>query len=382
MESIGRMAGGIAHDFRNLLTPILVGADLGRKNLPAEHPVRSHFEVIIQAAERANDLTTRLLAFSRREDAEPRLINLNDLLRETEQMVSGIIARDVELKISPCPDLDLVEVDPGQMQQILVNLVVNAVDAMPNGGYLEIKAENRWLEEESAQLQPSLTAAPYVLISVSDSGEGMTEEVKAHLFEPFFTTKEAGKGTGLGLATCYGIITQSGGHIEVESKLGKGTTFEIYLPSAREAPPEMPSRVQENYENPGASSESILLAEDEPLVRTLMAQVLRDQGYQVWEAENGEEALELFQTMEQESVDILLTDVVMPHMGGIELAQRITELRPNIPVLFASGYSPEPLFTTGDSSRELRFIQKPFLPDALASKVREVLDSEPAKAEV
>ena len=340
-------------------------------------------EQIHKAAERATDLTRQLLAFSRRQVVEPKVINLNDLIIKMDQMLRRLLGQDIEFVTLPSGNLNLVEADPGQIEQVIMNLAINARDAMPNGGKLTIETANITLDDSGALKHSEASSGPYVMLSVTDTGRGMTREIQKRIFEPFFTTKEEGKGTGLGLATCFGIAKQNDGHIEVHSELGQGATFKLYLPRTESA---IQAREESGEsETPGASlggTETVLLAEDEPLVRSMVALVLRGQGYQVMEAATGQEALEIFQSREPGSIQMLLTDVVMPQMGGIELAQRITDIQPNTKVLFASGYTQEPLFLTGDPSQEIRFIQKPFLPDALALKVREVLDWEPARAEV
>ena len=382
MEAIGQLAGGVAHDFNNLLTPIMGFAQMEMAKLPDGESSGSNLEQIKKAAERAANLTRQLLAFSRRQVTEPKVIQLNDLIIDMDRMLRRLLGQDIELVVLPSGTLDLVEADPGQIEQIVMNLVVNAHDAMPAGGKLTIETANIALDGPALQDHDAPTG-PHVMLSVTDTGGGMTKEVRDRIFEPFFTTKEQGKGTGLGLSTCFGIARQSGGHIEVHSELGKGTTFKLYLPStesairAREGSDEI-DRLGEWL----GGAETVLLAEDEPLVRNMVAQVLRDQGYQVMEAATGQEALEIFQSRKAGSIQMLLTDVVMPQMGGIELAQCIRDVQPNTKVLFASGYTQEPMFLTGDTSQEIRFIQKPFLPDALALKVREVLDGKPARVVV
>ena len=387
MEAIGRLAGGVAHDFNNLLTPIMGYAQMEMAKLPSGDRSGSSLEQIHKAAERAANLTRQLLAFSRHQIVKHEVLNLNDLIIDLDRLLRRLLGHDIELVTLPSSTLDLVKADPGQIELVIINLAVNARDAMPNRGKLTIETANITLGEtgdESGALQHSdASSGPHVMLSVTDTGGGMTKEVQSRIFEPFFTTKEEGKGTGLGLSTCFGIASQSGGHIEVQSDLGQGTTLKLYLPSTESA---IRAGVGSGEsETPGVSlggTETVLLAEDEPLVRKLVVQVLRDRGYQVMAAATGQEALKIFQSQEPDSVHMLLPDVVMPQMGGIELAQRITDIQPNTKVLFASGYTEEPLFLAGDPSQEIRFIQKPFLPDALALKVREVLDWQPAGAEV
>jgi two-component system cell cycle sensor histidine kinase/response regulator CckA len=332
----------------------------------------SHVEEIQRAAERASNLTSQLLAFSRRQVAMPKVINLNDLILDLERLLRRLISEDIELVTLPSPDVGPIKVDPSQMEQVLVNLVVNARDAMPSGGKLVIETSTINLGAQFAQRHFGAAPGHYVMLSVSDNGVGMSEEVKAHLFEPFFTTKEVGKGTGLGLATCYGIVKQSGGYIEAVSEPGKGSSIKVYLPSSKEASGSHPGNDQPTPSTGG--TETVLLAEDDPLVRSMVANVLTDQGYTVLQASNGDEALRLAQEQGQRRVDLLLTDIVMPQMGGVELARRISDIRPQTKIILTSGYSDEPIFRNGTLDSKIEFIQKPFIPAALASKVRDVLD--------
>jgi CheY-like chemotaxis protein len=372
MESIGRLAGGIAHDFNNLLTPIMGYATLGSMYLTPEHPTQGHLDEVRKAAERAASLTHQLLAFSKGQLIEPRVIDLNNLVLNMNELLRRIIGEDIELVTLPARDLDLVKVDPGQIEQVLLNLVINARDAMLQGGKLIIETANVHSGTEEAHQHPGSSSGKQVMLSVADSGIGMTEEVKAHLFEPFFTTKEKGKGTGLGLATCYGIIEQSGGRIEVDSTVGEGTTFRIYLPATTEACDSLPA-VAEDHRLP-CGTETVLLAEDEPAVRSMIATILQQQGYTVLQASNGAEALKIAEEHHKTGIDLLLTDVVMPQMGGVELAGRFCTEYPSTRVIFTSGYSDQPIMTLNNSNTRVDFLQKPFMPAALASKVREVLD--------
>ncbi len=374
MESIGRLAGGVAHDFNNLLTPILGYAQLGIMALPqGEGRLRTSLVEIQKAAERASNLTRQLLAFSRRQIIEPKVVSLNELILNMDKMLRRLIGEDIELTTLPCKDLGLVKVDPGQIEQVVMNLVVNARDAMPNGGKLTIETGNEFLGPEYAERTPDVTPGEYVMLAVSDTGIGMTEYVKAHVFEPFFTTKEAGKGTGLGLATCYGIIKQNGGHIAVYSEVGKGTTMKVYLPrvyqqAERFAQPEDSSQMPRG-------KETVLLVEDDTSVRALAARVLREQGYTVLEASNGREAIQIAQEHASQEIHLLLADVVMPQMGGRELAVQLKATRPGIRVLFTSGYTDDAIVRHGVLDPEVAFTHKPFSPTSLARKVREVLDS-------
>jgi signal transduction histidine kinase len=371
MESIGRLAGGIAHDFNNLLTPIMGYAQLGMAKLPAGDALSNNFEEILKSAEHASKLTRQLLSFSRRQVIEPKVIDLNDLLTNVDQMLRRLIGEDIEFLIRPADDLSLVEADPVQIEQVLINLAVNARHAMPYGGRITIETGNVVLGTTGGS-RPDAPAGPYVVLSVTDTGVGMTAEVKSHIFEPFFTTKEKGKGTGLGLSTCYGIVRQAGGHIEVSSDPGEGATFRVYLPRTDAARPEPDLKDDAVGLPPG--TETVLLAEDEPSVRKMAAHVLRNQGYTVLEAANGAEALRVAAEGSNEDIRLLMTDVVMPQMGGRELADRFRSRYHGVKVLFTSGYVDLELDWCQRPGYETSFLQKPFLPDALAHKVREALD--------
>jgi signal transduction histidine kinase len=372
MESVGRLAGGVAHDFNNLLTPIMGYAQLGAAQVPQDHPLQSSLEEIGKAAHRAANLTRQLLAFSRRQVIQPQVVNLNDLAADMEKMLHRLIGEDVQLTTGADAGLGLIKADPGQMEQVLLNLVVNARDAMPQGGSISIQTANATLDQAQASQHAGASPGQYVVLSVSDTGTGMTEEVKSHLFEPFFTTKGVGKGTGLGLATCYGIVQQSGGFIDVQSQVGSGTSFRVYLPRVEETPA-IPKAV--GGEEPSLTGrETVLLAEDEAGVRELVARVLESHGYTVLAAANGEAALQLAENHARQEIHLLLTDVIMPHMGGVELARRFAGLYPHAPILFTSGYTEEPIAPQPESGAPIEYIQKPFLPVDLARKVREVLD--------
>ena len=372
LESIGRLAGGIAHDFNNLLTPIMGYATLGLTQLTPDHPAQGHLEEVKKAAERASNLTHQLLAFSRGQIIEPRVVDLNELVLNMDELLRRLIGEHIEFVTLPAPELNLVKVDPGQIEQVLLNLVINARDAMPQGGKLTVATANICLEEVYARQHPNTAPGQHVTLSVSDNGTGMSQEVKAHVFEPFFTTKELGKGTGLGLATCYGIVKQSGGFIEVDSEVGKGTIFKVYLPKTIDAPALQCAPVEDHRLPRG--TETVLLAEDEPAVRSMIATVLQNQGYTVLQASNGDEALRVAEEYPQKDISLLLTDVVMPQMGGVELASRFSSRHPNSRIIFTSGYSNQPIVTVEGADPGIDFIQKPFMPAALAFKVREVLD--------
>lgn len=374
MEGIGTLAGGVAHDFNNLLGVIMGYAGLLREKLPPQHPARRDVEEILDATDRATDLTRQLLAFSRRQIIQPRVVNLNGLILNMDKLLRRIIGEDIELVTLPTASLWSVKVDQGQMEQVLVNLAANARDAMPNGGKLTIETANVTLDDYYARHHPEVTPGDYVMLAVSDAGTGMTEEVKARLFEPFFTTKAPGKGTGLGLATCHGILKQNGGSIRVYSEPGHGTTFKIYLPRVEEAPQGLM-----NMDRTGPlprGKETILLVEDEEAVRSMTAGLLRNNGYTVLEAANGSEALRLAQECEEE-IHLLLTDVVMPQMGGRELAERFRELNPYTKILFTSGYTDNSIVRHALLAPGFAFIQKPFTMAELAYKVRNLLDLHP-----
>lgn len=371
MESIGRLAGGIAHDFNNLLTAIMGYAQLAMLDAPSNGHLGSHVQEIQKAAERAANLTSQLLAFSRRQVIEPKVINLNDSILDLDRLLRRLIGEDIELITLPGSNINSVKVDPTQLEQVLVNLVVNCRDAMPSGGKLIIETAMVDLDGRAQQIAGP-TPGQYVVLSVTDSGVGMSEEVKAHLFEPFFTTKEVGKGTGLGLATCYGIVKQSGGHIEVSSEMGQGSSVKVFLPSSTESAEDpVADEVPNGYTY---GNETVLLAEDDMLVRGMVADVLKDKGYTVLQAANGDEALRLAEEQCDQKIDLLLTDLVMPQMGGLELANRLSALRPETKIIFTSGYTDEPFFTEGINDPNIEFIQKPFVPSVLTTRVRDVLD--------
>ncbi|GAB4402016.1 MAG: hypothetical protein Kow00123_11880 [Anaerolineales bacterium] len=371
MEVVGRLAGGVAHDFNNILTAINGYATFALDALPRGDPVRADVEQILASAERASNLTRQLLAFSRRQIIEQRVVSLNDLILNLDKMLRRLIGEDIELVVIPGEDLSPVKADPGQIEQVIVNLAVNARDAMPNGGKLIIETANVSLDAEYAQRHPGAQVGDHVLLAVTDTGLGMTDEVKAHLFEPFFTTKEPGKGTGLGLATVYGIVKQHGGNIYAYSELGKGTTFKIYLPAVEAEAERLPRRDEEGYVPRG--TETVLVVEDEANVRAIVTRTLTEQGYTVLEAADGYEALRLARDYEGE-IHLLLTDVVMPQMGGKELSERFAAIRPGVKTLFMSGYTDNAIVHRGILDPGVAFLQKPFTAAALARRVRQALD--------
>jgi PAS domain S-box-containing protein len=372
MESVGQLAGGIAHDFNNLLAAIIGYTDLVAEALPAGTDAHSDLAEIQKAARRAASLTRQLLAFARRQVVAPRPLNLSELILDIDKLLRRLIGADIELLTLPCADLRPVKADPGQLEQVLVNLVVNARDAMPDGGKLIIETANVDLDATYVRDHIGVHPGPYVLLAVSDSGVGMSTDVKRHLFEPFFTTKEPGKGTGLGLATCYGIVKQHGGNIWAYSELGHGTTIKIYLPCAEGDAMTQARREAESL--PPRGAETILLVEDEEAVRTLNARVLRTQGYTVLEAANGVQALQIVRSPTAAPIDLLLTDLVMPFMGGKALADQLAALYPDIRVLYTSGYTEQMTIQQDQLGARAAFIEKPVSPAALAHKVREVLD--------
>jgi PAS domain S-box-containing protein len=372
MESVGRLAGGIAHDFNNLLSVILGWTEVVMSDLPESHPVQSSLEEVLKASQGAAVLTRQLLAFSRQQLVEPTVFNVNDLVVAIDKMVRRLIGEDIELVTRTDPKLGNVRMDRGQLEQVLMNLVVNARDAMPQGGKLRIETANVVLDSEYPRKHSDVTPGEYVMLAVSDSGMGMSEEVKTRIFEPFFTTKERGKGSGLGLATCYGIVKQAGGHIAVYSKEGLGTTFRVYLPRRGELAESAPSR---RRKTPTHGVESILLVEDEPAVRRVTAHMLEAQGYRVISVASGEEALRVIED-EREPLHLLLTDVVLAKgMSGRELAERVRALRPTLKVLFVTGYTSDAIILHDLLEQGLTLIQKPFTSELLGHKVREVLDA-------
>jgi signal transduction histidine kinase/DNA-binding response OmpR family regulator len=371
MEAIGRLAGGVAHDFNNLLTAIIGYSDIMLMRLAADDVLYRYVEQISKAANRAALLTRQLLTFSRRQVFQKRLINLNTVVPEMEKMLQPLIGEDIQLITRLSPQLGWVDADLGHMQQLVMNLVVNARDAMPQGGLLLIETANVTLEDTPRGRYLQAPAGPYVMLSVQDSGAGMDSEIMSHLFEPFFTTKDPGKGTGLGLAVVYGILEQEGGDIEVQSVLGEGTTFKIYLPRVEGSLPE--AGTGEVSAALPSGLETVLVVEDEPIVRLSIRDTLQLNGYCVLEAKDTQEALH-FCTHHAEPIHLLITDVVMPGMSGRALADRITALHKDMRVLFISGHPGDAIARHGVVYPNAAFLPKPFTPDALARKVREILD--------
>lgn len=371
MESIGRLAGGVAHDFNNLLMGMMGYANLALDGVEPNSELHDDLAEICKAASKAATLTHQLLAFARKQVIEPRVLNLNDVLLDIDKMLRRLIGADIELVILPAHRLRPVRVDPCQLQQILVNLAVNARDAMPAGGKLIIETSEVAVDAASVKPHVDLPLGRYVCLKVSDTGHGMDETVQQHLFEPFFTTKEPGKGTGLGLATCYGIVKQHGGYISVDSALGKGSTFTLYFPLVTKGGTGILGG--DDTEALPQGHETVLLVEDEPAVRALTSRVMQQQGYTVVEASNGAEALRMLNARDSAPIHLVLSDMVMPQMGGGQLVEQLRQLRPDIKVLLMSGYTDHNIGR--DSLVNVNFLQKPFLPAVLARKVREVLES-------
>jgi PAS domain S-box-containing protein len=371
MEAIGRLAGGVAHDFNNLLTIIKGNSQLSLMEMKADDPLRGNIEEIHKASDRAATLTRQLLAFSRRQILEMKVLDLNTTLRELEKMLHRVIGEDVELVTYMAEDLGRIKADPGQIEQVIMNLAVNARDAMPRGGKLTIETANLVLDEAYARRHVAVKPGHYVMLSVSDTGVGMTPEVKERIFEPFFTTKEKGKGTGLGLSTVYGIVKQSGGNIWVYSEPGQGATFKLYFPRVDEPLDEMEKKVVQEELSRG--SETILVVEDNDEVRKLAVRVLEKQGYNVLEASTGEEALLLCKSW-KEPIHLLLIDVVMPGMSGWELVEKLRYVRGDFKALFMSGYTDNTIAHHGVLEKGVNYIQKPFTVEGLARKVRGILN--------
>jgi len=373
MEAVGRLAGGVAHDFNNMLSVIIGGSELAMRLLKPYDPSRQKFEEIHKAAEHATNLTRQLLAFSRKQTLKPKVLDLNKIIVNMDKMLRRIIGEDVELETMPAPDLWKVKVDPGQIEQVILNMAVNARDAMPTGGRLTVETMNVELGDDYTRMRPGTKPGSYVMFTISDTGSGMTDEVKEHLFDPFFTTKESEKGTGLGLSTVYGIIKQSGGNIWVYSEAGKGSTFKIYLPKVIGEEEKIERRVVSSKIPRG--SETIIVVEDDDNVRRLAVEMLETQGYKLFESRNGLEAFKICQKMEK-PVDLVVTDVIMPGMSGDELAKLLRkELWPEVKVLFMSGHAENVVAHQGILEPGIPYLQKPLNLISFTQKVREVLDS-------
>jgi two-component system, cell cycle sensor histidine kinase and response regulator CckA len=371
MEAIGRLAGGVAHDFNNLLTIITGYSQFILDGMPADDSVRTHVNQIKEAGDRAASLTRQLLAFSRKQVLAPRMLDLNGVVGGIDQMLRRLIGEDIDLATVKFPGLWLVEADPGQIEQVIMNLVVNARDAMPHGGRLTIETANVDIDDSYPGRHPVVVPGQYVMLAVSDTGAGMTQEVKSRIFEPFFTTKGHGKGTGLGLSTVYGIVKQSGGYIWAYNEPGKGTTFKIYLPVS-EGDIEEAKRAEERVHATGGS-ETVLVVEDNDSVRNFVRSVLESKGFTLLQASGSEDALKMIEN-HAGPIHLLLTDVVMPRMSGPELAARLAPLHPEAKVLYMSGYTDNAIVHHGVLDPGTHFLQKPFVPETLTRKIREVLD--------
>jgi signal transduction histidine kinase len=373
MEAIGQLAGGVAHDFNNLLTVIMSYSSMLLTDMGTESTVRGDIQEISNAAERAAALTRQLLAFSRKQVLQLRAVNLNEVVTDVQKMLHRLIGEDVSLVTNLDPDLALINADPGQLEQVLINLAVNARDAMPGGGALTITTDNVSLTEEHSERHLGAMPGKYVMLAVTDTGSGMTREVQQRLFEPFYTTKGPGKGTGLGLATVHGIVKQSGGDVYVYSELGHGTTFKVYFPRLTNVSDAVMTTAEHRAIAP-RGSETLLFAEDDEPLRALGARVLTALGYNVLVARTGAEALKIVAEYKG-TIDLVATDVVMPEMNGSQLVEKVLEARPDIRVLFMSGYTDDEVMRRGVIDGQTAFLQKPFTPDLLAHKVREVLDT-------
>ncbi len=378
MEAIGRLAGGVAHDFNNLLTVINGYSEILLRKSSLDDATRTIIEQINGAGERAASLTRQLLAFGRKQVLELKILDLNALVEGLEEMLRRLLGEDLDLAVTYGQGLGHVEADPGQIEQVIMNLAINARDAMPEGGKLLIETGNVDLDETIKKTRPEIEPGRYAQLAVSDTGSGMDEATMDHLFEPFFTTKEIGKGTGLGLATVYGIVKQSGGFIYVYSEPGHGTTFKIYLPVVGETC--LSGKPFYSLGQALHGNETILLVEDEDAVRSMLSSTLRSYGYTVLEAGRGPEAVHICE-QHPGPIHLLVTDIVMPEMSGRQVAERLVALRPEIQVLYMSGYTDDTLVRQGVLGAEVAFLQKPFAPDVLAQKVREVMDRTPCKDE-
>ncbi len=373
VEAIGRLAGGVAHDFNNLLMTIKGCSELLLGAFDRRDPRREEVDEILKAADRATSLTRQLLAFGRRQVLQPQILDLNAVVMNMDKMLRRLIGEDVQLITCLDPNLWSVKVDPGMIEQVIMNLAVNSRDAMPNGGKLTIETTNVTHDEEYASHHVSVKPGSYVMLAISDTGCGMDKETQSHLFEPFFTTKETGKGTGLGLSTVYGIVKQSGGNIWPYSEPGLGTTFKIYLPRVEKGAKVYKPKLKAKEAGAQGGTETILLVEDEEAVRSMVSKVLQNRGYTVLEARHGNEAVEVSERYEG-SINLMVTDVVMPQMSGRELAERLGTLRPNMHVLYMSGYPDNTIVQHGVLEPGTSFLQKPFTISALEAKVREILD--------
>jgi len=375
LETVGKLAGGIAHEFNSIMTAIIGNSELMLSDLPSANPLYKNAKEIRHSAERAAALTRQLLAYGRKQSLQPEILDLNSVLVGMEDTLRHLLGRGTNLLLVPAPALKTVKADVGQVQQVIMNLAMNAADAMPHGGKLTLETANVTLDQEYVRSIPELKAGEYVMLAVTDTGTGISEKVRARLFEPFFTTKEVGSGVGLGLSTCYGIIKQSGGHIGVYSELGRGSVFKIYLPQTEQLV-KSPAPGSTSFDLPHGT-ETILLVEDDPDLREMVTALLKRLGYTVLVAANGIEALNIKQQRKAGYIDLLFTDVVMPHMGGKELSERILASSPHTRILFTSAYTANAVVHQGVLNNGVALLQKPFTPSALAHKLREVFDAIP-----
>ena len=373
MNALGHLAGGVAHDFNNLLGVIMGYSDVISEEASLDGKVQEYNKKIRHAAERASGLTRQLLVFSRKQTVQSVVLDLDKEINDLKQMLRRLVAENIELTIVPGKQTGFIKADSGYIGQVLMNLVVNARDAMPNGGKISIATNNVVLGEDYVLTHPGVMAGNYVMLSVSDTGTGMTEEIKGHLFEAFFTTKPVGKGTGLGLSTCHIIVKQTGGHIGVYSELGKGTTFKIYLPRVEQRPDDAPPPIRSGPLPRG--TETLLVVEDDPSVADLAHEVLEAQGYKVLRAWNGQQALRVVQEHNGNPVCLVITDVIMPHMGGKEMAACLKTSYPTLKILFTSGYTEDAITLHKAIEPGVEFLHKPYTPATLTRKVRELLDA-------
>jgi len=374
MEVMGQLASGVAHDFNNVLSVVIGYSDLMLAELGLTHPLYKYVEEICRAGEHATQLTRQLLVFSRKQKVQPVVLDLNDVVKDLDKMLRRFINENVELKVVPGKQIGRVKADAGYVGQVLVNLVVNARDAMPDGGQLTIATSNAILDENYVRAHPGVIPGDYVMLSVSDTGLGMTDEVKAHLFELFFTTKPKGKGTGLGLATCQTIVRQSGGHITAHSDPGKGTTFKVYFPQVAQR---LNVAARPSHTGPlPCGTETLLVVEDEPALCHLANHVLENQGYTVLRAMNGQDALRVAREHKGPPIRLVITDVIMPQMGGKVMAEWLKSKYPDLKILFTSGYTDDAIVHYGVLDPGVTFLSKPYTPATLARKVRELLDKQ------
>ena len=370
LEAIGSLASGVAHDFNNLLTTILGYGELGLIKLGPDDPLREQLEAIYEAGKKASTLTRQLLAFSRKQVLEMKVINLNSLLEDLTKMLKRMIGEDIQVRMMLDPNAGNIMADPGQIEQIVMNFIINSRDAMPEGGTLTIETQAVDLDEDYCRTHAEITPGTYIALCVTDTGKGMPPEIMEKIFDPFFTTKTKGAGTGLGLSTVYGIVKQHNGHIYVYSELGSGTTFKIYFKEIKKT---ADGKTSKQFQPMKGGTETILVADDEISIRKLVRDTLAPLGYKVLEAADGQEALEYFQRHRDE-IDMLLTDVVMPRMTGKKLAKKLLEEKPDLKVLYMSGYTDNVIAHQGILDKDIEFINKPLVPSILTKKIRAVLE--------